>query len=281
MIGHVECLAYVFSKRTVQTSDHPVHSYLFIINMKTNKSPRSGFTLIELLTVIAIIGILAAILIPAVGAVRKTASQASSSSNMRQIALAYNNFSTAGGRTRTIKDGGYDSSTAPSSASNMQEWALVLAQGADLIDAAIYIIDSDPFLSSGEAPDTLPKIVGSRQDDGSFEANSDWTTAPEEVIGYAGVVGMSGNANGSTTPLVWTKGLQSNGFWDPNENPWGNDGGHIAFMDGHVTFYDNVAEPPQLVGNSSSTASGDATASILEAVKSSDNAAILDPSDTL
>jgi prepilin-type N-terminal cleavage/methylation domain-containing protein/prepilin-type processing-associated H-X9-DG protein len=249
--------------------------------MKSKHTPRSGFTLIELLTVIAIIGILAAILIPAVGAVRKKASQATSSSNLRQIALAYNNFSTSGGRTRTIKEGGYDPSSAPTSANDMQEWALVLAQGAELIDASIYIIDSDPFLSSGAAPDTLPQIVGTRIADGSFEANSDWTSAPEEIIGYAGVVGMSGNANGSTTPLLWTKGLQSSGFWDPSENPWGNDGGHIVFMDGHVTFYDNVAEPPQLVGNSNSAQAGDATESIQEAINSSPNASIYDPSGTL
>lgn len=259
-------------------SFHPIPKFII---MKKPSTPRSGFTLIELLTVIAIIGILAAILIPAVGAVRKTASQAASSSNMRQIALAYNNFSTSGGRTRTIKDGAYNSSTATNSASNMQQWALVLAQGAELVDASIYIIDSDPFLSSADAPDTLPKIVGSRQDDGSFEANSDWSSAPSEIVGYAGVVGMSGNANGSTTPLLWTKGLQVSGFWDPNENPWGNDGGHIVFMDGHVTFYDNVAEPQQLVGNSSSASSGQSTASIIEATKSSDNVTILDPSGTL
>ncbi|MEO0509055.1 MAG: prepilin-type N-terminal cleavage/methylation domain-containing protein [Verrucomicrobiota bacterium] len=247
--------------------------------MKIRNSPRSGFTLIELLTVIAIIGILAAILIPAVGAVRKKASQAQSSSNMRQIALAYNNFSTSGGRTRVIKSGSYDSSTATNSASNLKEWALVLAQGAELTDASIYIVDSDPALNeiSGE----LPKVIGSRQSDGSFQSNNDWDSFDEEGIGYAAVVGMNGNAPASTTPLLWTKGLQSSGFWEPSENPWGNDGGHIVFMDAHVTFYDNVAEPQALVGASNSGSSGQATSNIVEATQTTDSTEIFDPSGTI
>jgi prepilin-type N-terminal cleavage/methylation domain-containing protein len=47
-----------------------------------------GFTLIELLTVIAIIGILAAIIIPTVGAVRRSANKATATSNLRQIGTA-------------------------------------------------------------------------------------------------------------------------------------------------------------------------------------------------
>lgn len=47
-----------------------------------------AFTLIELLTVIAIIGILAAIVIPVVGKVRKTAQGARCVSNLRQVGTA-------------------------------------------------------------------------------------------------------------------------------------------------------------------------------------------------
>lgn len=51
-------------------------------------SPRAAFTLIELLTVIAIIGILAAIIIPTVGMVRKSAQNAVTVSNLRQLIMA-------------------------------------------------------------------------------------------------------------------------------------------------------------------------------------------------
>ncbi|PDH30444.1 MAG: hypothetical protein CNC89_00640 [Puniceicoccaceae bacterium MED-G31] len=248
-----------------------------ITPMHSKKYTNSAFTLIELLTVIAIIGILAAILIPAVGAVRQKASQAKSSSNMRQIALAYNNYSTSGGRTRVIGEGTYSTST-PTVAADMNEWALVLAQGAGLVDAAIYLIDGDP---AHAAVPELPKLVGSRISDGSFDPNADWISSDEEIIGYAGVVNMSGNANGSTTPLIWTKGLQSSGFWDPSINPWGANGGHIAFMDGHIEYHENIAEPKQLVGNSAAGNAGKTTELIAEAVRSTATVQIYDPSNTL
>lgn len=54
---------------------------------------RTGFTLIELLVVIAVIGLLAAILFPVFARVREKARQTSCASNLRQLGLAFSQYS--------------------------------------------------------------------------------------------------------------------------------------------------------------------------------------------
>tara|TARA_B100000614_G_C14510643_1_gene478417 strand:- start:348 stop:1073 length:726 start_codon:yes stop_codon:yes gene_type:complete len=230
--------------------------------IKTKSTPRSGFTLIELLTVIAIIGILAAILIPTVGAVKKKASMVTSSSNLKQIAIAYATFSNSGTRTRTIAKGAW-SETSNKQANDMLQWAKVLAYHAGLTDAGIWFISSDEKVSNYAG--TLPRSIGIKNADGTFTESAEWTAITEEVISYSAVVDMNANASGST-PLIWTKGLQTDGTWTIT-SPWQGEGGHIAFMDGHVEFFPNIKDAEYKLAPGSASTGTTSTSDIAAAIK--------------
>jgi prepilin-type N-terminal cleavage/methylation domain-containing protein len=213
--------------------------------MKTKHTPRSAFTLIELLTVIAIIGILAKILIPAVGQVREVANKSKSSANMRSIAVSYATYSTAGGRIKTLTRARLDADTGVTFGNTVASVAQFLAKNAELTDASIWIIDADPLVT--EYDGQLPAIVGFRNKSNAFETAPLWTA--DAPVGYDYALGVGGNDPISATPLLWTRGLTSGGTW-PNDSPWGL-GGHIAFLDGHISFYTELgSEDGQLVNPS-------------------------------
>ena len=111
-----------------------------------------------------------------------------------------------------------------------------LAKQADLVDAAIWMIASDEeYINYTGA---IPSLIGYRDEDtNAFTISTDW--AGDEPLAYAFALRAGGNDPTSTTPLSWTRGLDfTSGVWG-TDSPWGN-GGHVAYLDGHVVFYNEL-----------------------------------------
>lgn len=65
----------------------------------------------------------------------------------------------------------------------------------------------------------------------------------------------------STTPILWTRGLQPDGTWAPH-SPYGTHGGYIMFLSGNVSYYRNLTDDGgQLIDRN-----GNKTANILAAL---------------
>lgn len=179
------------------------------------KYKKSGFTLIELLVVIAIIAILSAILVPAIRKAMESARRVRCSNNLRQIAIAFMNYSSGfSGELRTV----------PLTATTHLAWAKTLADAGILNDASPYLWNDDPGLRGRE----IPKIVK--------EADSTiWEDASVVLL-----AGVDPSAPATTTPLAWSRGLNTGtGVWAEN-SIFGSEGGFIVFLDAHVEWFENT-----------------------------------------
>lgn len=200
--------------------------------MRTPSHNRGGFTLIELLTVIAIIGILAAILIPTVGKVRESARRTVDASNLREIGkacLIWANDNNEHFPPKVGIDAAGLLQSTPSATTTIYTFAAALAQGGGINDGSLWISPSDP-----KAPIvTVGTILN------PTKTAVDTTFAASE-ISFQVVAGI-GVSSGSTTPVAFTRGLNTSGRWlKTNDAVYGDDGGHIVFVGGNVAFYHDL-----------------------------------------
>lgn len=188
-----------------------------------------GFTLMELLTVISIIGILATILMPVAGNAIDRARKLQMSKNLQQIAMAYVDFSL----NHSIKE--------LNSCNTVNEWAGVLSK-YDVLNLASLFISNEDYLSQ-QSKLLLPKVIGLRNG-WEWRLNQDFEKYPLSVVVISG---LSPHAPTATTPLAYTRGLdETTGQWRPSDGDnggvYGTNGGFIVFLDGHVTFYNNLTD---------------------------------------
>jgi prepilin-type N-terminal cleavage/methylation domain-containing protein/prepilin-type processing-associated H-X9-DG protein len=178
-----------------------------------------GFTLMELLVVIAIIAILSSILVPSVRKAMESARRTRGANNMRQVAMAFMNYSSGfSGELRTI----------PVTATTAYAWAKVLADAGVLNETAMFLWRDDPILKNKELPKTIKGTAGT-------SANG-WGN-PSVVM----LAGIDPYAPATTTPIAWTRGLNlSSGNWE--NGIYGNEGGLVAFLDGHVEWFENTTD---------------------------------------
>jgi len=171
--------------------------------------------------VLLIILFLVSIFIPTIGGVSGSHSTRAAS-DISQIARTYAAYSNGSDTPRNLQ-------LPPGSTTH--DAAFVLAQKADLNDATLYFVRDDPL-----GPTETPKSVIPGDLSNATAVAPDFANATLSVVIAANV---STSAPSTTTPIAWTRGLQENGTW-PSDSPWGGKGGHIAFLDGHVAWYDKL-----------------------------------------
>jgi prepilin-type processing-associated H-X9-DG protein len=144
------------------------------------------------------------------------------SARLQQIALTYSAYFNGSLTPRTLQ-------LPPGS--NTQDAAFFLAKHAGLNDASLYYIPSDLLV-----PSPLPQVIitGDVRDAGAPDLDFAHST-----VSFVIAANVSPSAPSTTTPIAWERGLQPNGTWSP-DSPWQGAGGHIAFLDGHVLWFDKL-----------------------------------------
>lgn len=197
---------------------------------------KRGFTLIELLIAIVIIGILMSLLIPSVSRALESARRTKGANCLKQIATSYSQYCNddVNGRNISGKENGY-------------EWALVLARGGYLNDPNMYTFSGD----SGATKVEKKSIVSA-----DLTENKPWSDNLEEFSVYV-IDGVPMDAPQSTTPIAFTRGLPDVGNdtlgtglakWPGKKDTngavgvYGDKGGYIAFLDGHVEWFEDLGK---------------------------------------
>ena len=113
--------------------------------------------------------------------------------------------------------------------------AQLLAREENLNDASLWVIKIDPRLNG----QSIPRSVMVSNSKG-IEINPEFA---KMLLGFEMAWNIPGIAPPATTPIGWTRGLRLDGTW-AKDSPWQGDGGHVAFLDGHVEWHGKLGLAP-------------------------------------
>ena len=196
---------------------------------RSGKFALDAFTLIELLTVIAIIGILAAIVIPTVGSVREKAQRAVDGNNLREVLKAAQIY--AGDNQDRLPDPQQITNAVLTSPQLAWKWPGILAKNNILTDPSFYFAKNDAAFN-GTYPTFIILPSAARN-----SLHLSFTNGRSPSWEFVGGIKMSDNP---MTPVVYTRGLQSNGTWSITSGVYKDAGGYISFLGGNVGFYSST-----------------------------------------
>lgn len=187
----------------------------------------SAFTMIELITVIAVIAILMAVLTPVVSNMMGTARRSSDANNLRQLAMATIAYLNESGATRSA------------SFTDVNDWALSLAKAGNFNEPSLFFVQGDPALPAA-LPTKIYSVITNTNNGTTTVTDTLDSTFSTCALSVAAAKMINLNNPASSTPLVWTRGLDpATGSWS-SSSPYGTKGGYVAFLDGHVAFYKQV-----------------------------------------
>ncbi|MFI4860324.1 MAG: DUF1559 domain-containing protein [Phycisphaerales bacterium JB063] len=172
--------------------------------MRANQSPiRFGFTLIELLVVISIIAVLIGILLPALGAARKSARLSQCASNLKQIATALNTYSTDNKgimpACRMDVDAGVQQAIPQTTSGLLSDPFGPTAPFNDVAGALFLLIRNDYITS---AAFVCPATIDEPDD---FEGNKPTERINFTIVGSEILATDKSNLSyGYTSPYVWS-----------------------------------------------------------------------------
>ena len=216
------------------------------------KGRNQAFTLVEVIFVIAIVGVLASILLPGFQKIRKEAQKIEDVSHLKKIAEAYKIYIERFGRMITFNGIRMAESFA---------WGPVYGndKGENLISSAgskenCVLNDASVYISSGDkyASKAVRTSVGSLNSSGTYDYGrwNEWQNPWKNnkcVLGYGNdqplfsyvlIGGLSEECSPETTPVAFTRGLTDKGTWDKDYGLYGESGGYVAYLDGHVRWFD-------------------------------------------